>query len=799
MFTFSGFVILIAVIVGAIAFIHYTQGFFTATISAILAIFSAILAISYHETVVESFLGGKMADSAHGAVVLIMFATIYLILRMTFDQLIPGGLAMPAMANKVGGAAMGLVAGVFAAGVVAFAGQSMSFNPALMGYSRVPVEEASAMVPRSGSSAGKQMKSHPLYDYLSQTNKPLHEVDSGEQLKMFIPADDVLIETVRRVSDNGALSASKPLASVHPDWLMELFGQRLGIEPAGRRVAINKDQQNDVIARGGKDSPHPDAGLYVMDRPFPQKAADFPQISKKNIPEEGAPPFEFRPGPQSIVVVHRVYFGGKAKDTRDSLIRLSMSSVRICTRRPSPTGEMEWFNYFPTATLEDVETVFLQRPDDYIFIDDSVGGQEEIGGGTVQDKAVDLIFVIDAPGFLEGDARPPLSKAPPDAWANFIKSARVSEGTFLEVKRMARVDLSGVPLQSISKLPKRLAVSVLRKEAIKPPAEIAIEKKRTINEAVTKLIGTWEGTLMIGDEGESAATMTFTKNGQVQGTLKALDEKGVTGAVAGTWAAKSAEGDSLVAAYKVSIGGKPPVDDMVTFQLGEDMVTLVDRNGTRSSGTLKRKGSASAQKPPAGTPDPGAPAPTPGTTTPPPPPAVPVDRSMKVAMDTLQENPKFIAAISVPAGSAGEVTVPGGTINIDGNQLKAVKLDAAEVDKLKGAGEPINRLNKAEGTVLMQVEAVPGPAAADGWAWKDKVEQIVAVDAKGTQHKCVGAWAVSADGKTITARFTAGAQVSMTDVTAPPAPPAKIFLAFEVPEGTEIKKIQVGQAPVMGS
>src|SRR5262245_47949598 len=120
MLTFNMFVILMGLVVIAIGFVHYTQGFFSSAISAILAVFSAVLAVSYHEMVVESLLGGAMADSAHGAVVLIMFATIYLALRLIFDRLIPGGLAMPPIANKIGGAAMGLVAGVFAAGVCAF-------------------------------------------------------------------------------------------------------------------------------------------------------------------------------------------------------------------------------------------------------------------------------------------------------------------------------------------------------------------------------------------------------------------------------------------------------------------------------------------------------------------------------------------------------------------------------------------------------------------------------------------------------------------------------------------------------
>jgi hypothetical protein len=417
--------------------------------------------------------------------------------------------------------------------------------------------------------------------------------------------------------------------------------------------------------------------------------------------------------------------------------------------------------------------------------------------------------VLEAPGFLAGNPSAPPPKAPADVWASFVKSARISDGTFLEVKRLARVDLSGVPVQSIGTLPRKLAVAVMRKEAIKPPAEIAAERKRTMDDAIRKLVGSWEGKLSPDPETEAAVSIAFLKNGQIQGTSKAISGKAFTGAIAGTWTAKSTEGETLVATVKWNAGGTAE-DDLVHFQFqGTDEMMVVDKNASHSAGQLLRKGSAKAVTQAQQATDPGAPAPDPGSPTPTPgtppapgmpkPPAVPADQSLKVAMDTLQENFKFIAPISVPAGSAGDVTVPGGTINVDGTQLKAVKLDAAEVDKLKGAGEPINRLNKADGTVLMQVEAVPGPAAADGWAWKDKVEQLVAVDAKGMQHKCVGAWTVSADGKIVTARFTAGAQVSMTDVTAPAAPPAKIFLAFEVPEGTEIKKIQVGQAPVLGS
>src|SRR4051812_23380803 len=134
------FSILLIAIIAAVAFIHYIQGLFSATISAILAIFAAVLAVSYHESIVEALLGGKMGDSAHGMVLLVLFAPIYLIPRVAFDQLVPGNVRVPPMADKIGGAAMGLIAGVFGAGVIALAAQEMPFMPQMWGYARYTVE-----------------------------------------------------------------------------------------------------------------------------------------------------------------------------------------------------------------------------------------------------------------------------------------------------------------------------------------------------------------------------------------------------------------------------------------------------------------------------------------------------------------------------------------------------------------------------------------------------------------------------------------------------------------------------------
>ena len=44
------FAIIILLFLGAIAFFHYIQGFFSATISAIITVFAAVSAFSYHES-----------------------------------------------------------------------------------------------------------------------------------------------------------------------------------------------------------------------------------------------------------------------------------------------------------------------------------------------------------------------------------------------------------------------------------------------------------------------------------------------------------------------------------------------------------------------------------------------------------------------------------------------------------------------------------------------------------------------------------------------------------------------------
>src|SRR4051794_30293863 len=127
------FSLIVIILLAAIAYFHYTQGLFSAAISAFCAVLAGVLAFSYHETVIFSLLRGKVADYAHGMILIALFALIYTVLRVIFDTLIPGNLRIPTLIDRVGAAVMGLIAGVFALGIFAIAAQSLPFGPSIAG------------------------------------------------------------------------------------------------------------------------------------------------------------------------------------------------------------------------------------------------------------------------------------------------------------------------------------------------------------------------------------------------------------------------------------------------------------------------------------------------------------------------------------------------------------------------------------------------------------------------------------------------------------------------------------------
>jgi hypothetical protein len=401
------FSILILIFLGAVAFFHYIQGFFSATLSAILTVFAAVIAFSYHESLAP-YLVGKMPDYAAPICLLALFGISYLIMRIPFDKAIPGTLRLPLMVDKVGAVVMGLIAGVFATGIMAIAAAEMPFGADIAGFTRFDTEATrDVKVETKGKSFYSKTYSELMTDKAGEFGADSHGVSIA-------PVDNAVVSFILKLSsETGSLQNGKPLESVHPDFLTETFGQRLGIEPTASRVAINLGAIQMVKV----------LGLYDIDSTIPKTDDD----NVHKAPITLAPPL---PGTKLVAV--RVMFSQQASDS-DTNVRFSTGSVRLMLHDPSSSAEEPYRNYFPVGTMEGTGRLMLAKLDDYLFCKQGNGAD----------------FVFSLPKAL-------IDKGIPD-------------GSFLEVKRNARVDVGGKKVEP--SLTPNADVAVIRKELVMHPEQ----------------------------------------------------------------------------------------------------------------------------------------------------------------------------------------------------------------------------------------------------------------------------------------------------------------------------------------
>src|SRR5580658_534795 len=87
--------LLLIALAGVVAYFHYTQGAFSATISAIIATIAAIVAVGFHENVAAWMVGGKFTEEAAAIALCLLFAATYIALRVAIDYLVPGNVRLP--------------------------------------------------------------------------------------------------------------------------------------------------------------------------------------------------------------------------------------------------------------------------------------------------------------------------------------------------------------------------------------------------------------------------------------------------------------------------------------------------------------------------------------------------------------------------------------------------------------------------------------------------------------------------------------------------------------------------------
>ncbi len=372
-------VIVILLLVG-IASIHYVQGLFSATVSAVCAGLAAFTAFAFHEQ--AALLGNGFLGSYGDAVALILiFAVVYLVLRFIIDNAFPGNVRFPVALEKIGAAVMGLVAGLFATAMIALAAQMLPFSPGPIFHTRYPTEDGVISAPRRLAFAYKvdsRRQGSDQMDVFDAVTVNRIGTDEAHEVanNLWVPVDSIFLSLVGVVGgDTGSLRSGGVLfTDRYPDpaddYKDALFGRQVGVQTGAKRVAINAGaaQQVTVPEENGLFRLTTDAdGQFAGG--IPQTDGDERDDNSRSI--SGT----FSPAGDKQLLVVRALFDGDAAD-KGGFVRFSPGSARLVAG-----GEQ----YFPIGTLESGRILVVNKPDDYLL---SVAG-------------ADFVYEVDPAAFAE--------------------------------------------------------------------------------------------------------------------------------------------------------------------------------------------------------------------------------------------------------------------------------------------------------------------------------------------------------------------------------------------------------------
>jgi hypothetical protein len=409
--------------------------------------------------------------------------------------------------------------------------------PSIAGYSRYATVTRETVVP-SGAAGARALNSENQHELKS--DKP-GGFEAGDRQKLLLPVDDVVVGTVAHLSDGGSLAGSRPLERVHPDLTEEIFAQRLGIQAQAKRV-VTPDGITSVE-------------LYSVPS-LKQRDHEYKEIRSRAFPNT-----DIKPNGNQVLLVARVNFTRNAGDA-DGLVRFAPASLRLVGRKPGTSpADPEWVNFYPYGTVEKGQTLYANKPDDYMFVEVKTA-----------DRGVDFAFLVDKQSVLAGGGQGggPMT---------------IADGVFLEFKRMARKDLAGEQVKTAYKPAEN--VQVLRKKvpegqaAPTPTADAAATPPQPEQgtpaappaegggDLKAKLVGNWAGATDNGQliiDFKPDGTMTFQSSG---GGLPQIQQ--------GSWKPLSEKGNTLVIARTIN---NSTAEATVTFT-SDDAITLTSKTAAK--------------------------------------------------------------------------------------------------------------------------------------------------------------------------------------------------------------------------
>ena len=402
-----------------VAFFQYIQGFFTATISAILTAIAAVVALGWYEQVAPLLFNIKFYDQAASISLVAVFAVAYLVPRLICDSFIPGNVRVPFIVDKVGAGVMGIIAGLLSTGILAVAVDALPFGVTIGMYSRYDIADT-----KTGIFMGKfgQMQDTEMHDVVTA-----EKLDAESADHLWVRQDDLVVGLENKVTGAGSLGTDQTFSAIHPDLLGELYGQRLGIQPGARHSAVSTEKNQTVDV----------TGVYTPLRALPQIDGENKDMRGDMAITDST--VKFDPIHEIVLVVRMTVSGKQMADEIDGLLRFSAGAVRLVAGEPENGAAFE--DYHPVATLDGKGVAVACRPDDYLVA--------AMGSGT---HTFDFVFIVDRDHVMSGEqAKPPF---------------QLPQGSFIEFKRYAVVDLSGKSV-GFGPPPNPDKTSLLRKAGVK--------------------------------------------------------------------------------------------------------------------------------------------------------------------------------------------------------------------------------------------------------------------------------------------------------------------------------------------
>lgn len=196
--------VLACILIGVLTYYQiFKQGLFSAMIMAVLSLVAALIALNYFEQLGNVLTGWGLARFSPQAISLLtIFAISLLAMRLITDRLISGNMNFALIIDRVGAGFFGFISSIVVAGILTLGFQLLPGSPELLMYDRYENDHA------------KYVKESGLFPYA-----------------------DAFVTSLMAKAGNNAFAGPKSFQQTHPEFLRELYLNRITLDPGSRQEA----------------------------------------------------------------------------------------------------------------------------------------------------------------------------------------------------------------------------------------------------------------------------------------------------------------------------------------------------------------------------------------------------------------------------------------------------------------------------------------------------------------------------------------------------------------------------------